>query len=197
MGIFDDFTGKSANKARRQNENSRNQAVGLFNQLQGRTDSLFAQGQGYAQQLLPTIQAGFGRALTEIDRQGEAARTRATDSRGQMIGASTAALTNRGLSNTTLMGNAIQGAYSQTERQMQEIDGILAGLRSDVRLGQVGAEIGALNTLMSYYQRQTALQQGTTGQGIDAWYGAQFTAPSQSQAISGLLQGAGAVAGAF
>lgn len=192
-GIFDDITGKSARKARRANEASHNRGLGIFDRLENRTANLFGMGQQYASQMLPTIGAGFDRALREVDRTQDAAYQRSQDMLGQRIGASTQALTSRGLSNTTLLGNQIDQAYGQTQREMQEIDSLLAGLRSDVRLSQVGAEVGALNALMNYYQRQTSLEQGTAGIGLDANYGVQYSAPTAGQSIAGILQGIGSL----
>lgn len=118
----------------------------LFNQL-GTTKAAYSQAQNLLQGNLAGIGRGFGQARADLSRSGGRARTSIMDNQARGLGAINTGLAQKGLGSTTILQNAQRGLYSDTSRQLAEVDEALGSQMSGLRLGEMNAKLGATSAL--------------------------------------------------
>jgi hypothetical protein len=125
------------------------------------------QGQNWLQQALEAIQGGYGDASKSIAAGGRASKRQALDRETQLMGGVNQGMTNRGLGNTSLLGNAQRGVAGDTTRRLQEIDQsvnqAMAGLQE--RGGM--AQAGAMGSLSNFMAQRGGIESGLNQRAID------------------------------
>lgn len=143
----------------------------LFAQLQGNQAALFGQAQGAQRKALSTIKSGYGNALANTGLQANNAKRSVLDRESQQMGGLAQSLASRGLGNTTLLDNAKRGISSSTNRELSNIDSMLAQIQSQLQIGQAGAEANVYGSLSNLFQNQSSAMTGLGLQKGQALYG--------------------------
>lgn len=163
---------KSAKKAQAQanaaNEARYQQILALNTQAQGLAQSqLNETGQLYANRA-QDVQQGYGQALNELNAGSAGAQQSIYNNQQRGLGSITSNLTNRGLGNTTAIGNAQRGIYSDTSQQLGTLADQMAQARAGVQERGTNAYAGARGDLGNFMQNRTGFETGLLGQRANA-----------------------------
>jgi hypothetical protein len=173
---------KKANRARRA---ARDASRIVLTRLQGITDRSYAGQNDLLQRGIGDLIGGYDKAQSEIGRVGRASKRQAIDSETQQRGQLGTQLSNAGLQGSSIAMNAQRGLAAQTQRRMQEIDAMLAGLYGDIATNRGQALFGGAQAMQQLAGNQlasdTAIQNARYG-----LVAGQEMAPPPSYSLGGL-----------
>ena len=129
---------------------------GLFRQLLGEQAAGFSLAEDAYTQALESIRGGFESGKKQLSRYGDASRRGTLEREQQKLGAMDQTLSQSGLYNTTARASGQMGIQGQTDRELQDIDQMLAGLFADLEIGQGQAEAGVWGQIGGLRQNATA-----------------------------------------
>lgn len=163
------------------------QILAQYRLMQGQQRSIFASAQQQQQKGLRAVEGGYKNALATIGNTGYQAKQNVLGREQQNLGSMRAGLESSGLQDTTLGANLSRAVYRDTNRDLSQIDEMLAGMRSSLEAQRGMAQAGQYGALAGLLQGQSG-QQTALGQSLIGTLGSvQHTDPNAWMA--GLVQG--------
>lgn len=154
-----------------------------------KASALFQQGQG-----LNAINKGYGGALGALGAAGSGAKRTVLEREQENLGSLKAGLVSSGLDSSTLNTNLQRGVYSDTSRNLADIDEAIGQLKSNLLAARGHAQAGQYGAMAGIHQGQGA-QQTALGQSLIGTLGnVQYSDPNAW--LQNLFQIGGAAAGA-
>jgi len=190
------FGGPDASQIAKKNKGG---IQGHFAETYGIQDQGYGQAEQAYLQAIQEIQKGFEMGKAAIGRSGDASRQRVSDQTKTNMGKVSQSLSQSGLYNTTLRQSAEVGVQGQADRQMQEIDQMLAGMLGNLNV-QAGMATGqAYQGLGGLRANTTNARTQTRGAEASLLYkaGSPALPPLPSNPLAGISSALGTFAGLY
>lgn len=158
MGIFDSLMGGGSNQAKNKLANFMQQQQAMNYALAGKQ----MQGQ------LGDINTGYNAAIGNVGLGAGAAKQSVMDMQKQGLGAADQSAMNRGLYNTTAAQGARRSVFSDSARQMAQINSQLAQNMGQLQMAKANAVAGAKSNLANFYQQKSGAETSMNQHFFDA-----------------------------
>lgn len=163
------------------------QILGIYKQLQGQQQGLYANAMQQQKKGLKAVQGGYDKALKETGNLGYSAKQSVLGREKQNLGMMQQGLTQSGLGSTSVAQNLQRGVYSDTNRSLGDIDAQIAQIRSGLLAQQGNAVGGQYGALAGLFQNQSSAQVGLGQSMIGTLGGVQHQDPNAW--MGNLIQG--------
>lgn len=125
----------------------------------GRTQQLYAKGEGYQKKAINTTAQGTNDALSLTNRIGSSALQGVLDREQSALGSVQQDAVNRGMYNSTAPNQGGAAVRAASQRSLAQIMDSIAGLQSGIVQQGAGAQANAQQNLASFYQGQSQQEQ--------------------------------------
>ena len=136
------------------------QILAIHKQLQAQQGGLYANALQQQKKGLGAINTGYDKALGEVANSGYSAKQSVLSREQQNLGTMNQGLTNAGLGSTSVMQNLQRGVYSDTNRNLAQVDEMLANMRSGLQAQKAQAQAGQYGALAGLFQNQNQANVG-------------------------------------